>query len=154
MTAGNERLMRIGEVAEAAGTTPRTVRYYEEIGLLAPAEARQPRSHRLYETHDVERLKDLLELKELLGVSLDELREIAAAESARAALRREWDEGVEDPVRRREILTEARDHLDHQLTLIRKRRDEIRRLERELAARRRRVTRRLRELGAEKQVTG
>ena len=74
---------------------------------------------------------------------------MAAAESARATLRREWHEGVEDPVRRRQILEEARGHIDHQLELIRHRRDEIARIEKELAARRRRVTRRLRELERE-----
>ncbi len=149
-----ERLMRIGEVAEAAGTTPRTIRYYEEIGLLPAAAGREPGSHRLYAPDDVERLKELLDLKQLLGVSLDELREIAAAESARSALRREWNEGVDDPVRRRRILEEARGHIDRQLALIRHRRDEMHRLERELAARRRRVVRRLREATRETRTTG
>jgi DNA-binding transcriptional MerR regulator len=146
--------MRIGEAAEAAGTTPRTIRYYEELGLLAPAPQRQPGSHRLYEADDVARLKDLLDLKQLLGVSLDELREIAAAESARAALREEWQAGVEDPGREREILEQARGHLDRQLELIRSRRDEMTRLERDLVARRRRVMRRARKLGAESRRSG
>jgi MerR family transcriptional regulator, repressor of the yfmOP operon len=140
------KLLRIGEAAEAAGTTPRTIRYYEEIGLLPASGGRKPGSHRLYEPDDVDRLRELLDLKQLLGVSLEELRELAAAESARAALRREWHEGVEDPVRRREILEAARGHIDRQLALIRHRRDEIARLERELTARRRRLARRLREL--------
>jgi DNA-binding transcriptional MerR regulator len=145
MTDGAPKLLRIGEVAEAAGTTPRTIRYYEEIGLLPAARGREPGSHRLYEAGDVERLQELLSLKSLLGISLEELREISAAESARAALRREWEEGVDDPVRRREILEEARGHLDSQLGLIRRRRDDIAQLEKELNAKRRRVVRRLRE---------
>jgi DNA-binding transcriptional MerR regulator len=149
MTAGAQKLLRIGEVAEAAGTTPRTIRYYEEIGLLPAARGREPGSHRLYEAADVERLQELLDLKHLLGISLEELREISAAESARAALRREWQEGVDDPVRRREILEESRGHLDHQLELIRRRRDDIARLEKELTAKRRRVARRLRDLAEE-----
>ena len=139
--------LRIGEAAAAAGTTPRTIRYYEEIGLLPASGGREPGSHRLYDADDVGRVRELLDLKQLLGVSLEELRELAAAESARAALRREWDDGVEDPVRRREILEAARGHIDRQLELIRHRRDEIARLERELTAKRRRVARRLRELG-------
>jgi len=151
---GSDRLMRIGEAAEAAGTTPRTIRYYEELGLLPPAPQRQPGSHRLYQAEDVARLKDLLDLKQLLGVSLDELREIAAAESARAALREEWHAGVEDPGREREILDEARGHLDRQLELIRSRRDEMTRLERDLAARRRRVMRRARQLDTESRRSG
>ena len=41
-------MIRIGEVAERVGITPRTIRYYEEIGLL-PGGERQKGSHRLYE---------------------------------------------------------------------------------------------------------
>lgn len=138
--------LRIGEVAELTGTTPRTIRYYEELGLLPPAEGRQPGSHRLYEEGDVERLREVLRLKELLGVSLEELHELVEAESARAELRREWRGGAGGPERRREILTQAVDHIDRQLTLIRGRRDEIERLESELTARRRRLRARLRDL--------
>jgi DNA-binding transcriptional MerR regulator len=141
--------LRIGEVAQLTGTTPRTIRYYEEIGLLPPAEGRQPGSHRLYEEGDVERLREVLRLKELLGVSLEELRELVEAESARAELRREWHVGAGGPERRREILSQAVEHIDRQLELIRGRRDEIERLEGELTARRRRVRARLRELGRE-----
>jgi DNA-binding transcriptional MerR regulator len=137
--------LRIGEVAELTGTTPRTIRYYEELGLLR-RRSREPGSHRLYDESDVAQLRELLELRELLGVSLDELREIAAAETARASLRREWHEGIDDPVRRREVLTEAASYLDRQLELIRRRRDAIARLERELVAKRRRVRDRLRDV--------
>jgi MerR family transcriptional regulator, repressor of the yfmOP operon len=146
-------VLRIGQVAEVTGTTPRTIRYYEEIGLLPLAEGRVPGSHRVYEEADVERLQELLRLKDLLGVSLEELRELVAAESARAALRREWRSGVEDPVRRREILDEALGHVDRQLGLIRRRRDELAGLERELTTKRRRLRARQRDLGKELQET-
>ena len=96
----------------------------------------------------MERVRDLLRLKELLGVSLDELKELVAAEDARAALRREWRSGVDDPVRRREILDEALGHVAKQLELVRRRRDEIATLERELTAVRRRLRDRLREIEA------
>jgi MerR family transcriptional regulator, repressor of the yfmOP operon len=135
--------LRIGEVAKLTGTTPRTIRYYEELGLLPGADERRPGSHRLYREADVERLNDLLRLKELLGLSLDELRAILAAEGARASLRQEWLVGIEDPVRRREVLEEAVGHVERQLDLVRHRRDEIRKLERELTAQRRRIRSRL-----------
>jgi MerR family transcriptional regulator, repressor of the yfmOP operon len=137
--------LRIGEVAKLAGTTPRTIRYYEEIGLLPAAGGRQPGAHRTYAEGDVERLTDLLRLKDLLGVSLEELKELVEAEGARAALRREWHEGVENPVRRRQILDESLGHISHQLELVRRRRDEIKKLEEELVARRKRVRELLRE---------
>ncbi|MFN8176149.1 MAG: MerR family transcriptional regulator [Solirubrobacteraceae bacterium] len=135
--------LRIGELARLAGTTPRTVRYYEEIGLLRGGEERAAGSHRLYEQADVERVRDLLRLKDLLGISLEELREVVAAEDARAALRDEWHRGVEDSARRREILEEAAGHIDAQLTLLGRRRREIVRLERELRGLRRRVAARM-----------
>jgi DNA-binding transcriptional MerR regulator len=141
----SRRELRIGQVAELTGTTPRTIRYYEEIGLL-PGPDRAPGSHRLYDEGDVERLRELLSLKELLGVSLDELRELVAAENARAALRREWDSGVEDPERRGQIIDEAIGHVERQLALIRRRRAKLASLEVELMVKRRRLRSRLRKL--------
>ena len=140
-------VLRIGEVASQVGTTPRTIRYYEEIGLLPAAEKREAGRHRLYGERDVQRLRDALRLKELLGLSLDELKELLEAEEARAALRDEWEHGEPGTSRRHEMLHESRRLLDRQLELVRRRRDEIAALERELEERRRRVTRRLRELG-------
>ena len=139
-------MTRIGDVAKAVGTTPRTIRYYEEIGLLGGVEEREAGRHRVYDERDVERLRDALRLKELLGLSLDELKTLLEAEEARAALRHEWREADPEPERREEILAEALGHLDRQLELVRRRREEIDRLESELAARRRRVRSRLRGL--------
>jgi DNA-binding transcriptional MerR regulator len=138
--------LRIGEVARLAATTPRTIRYYEEIGLLSATSGREPGVHRTYAEADVERLTELLRLKDLLGVSLEELKALVEAEDARAVLRREWQGGVEDPVRRRQILDESLGHIARQLELVRLRRDEIAALEAELVARRRRVQSRLRDL--------
>jgi MerR family transcriptional regulator, repressor of the yfmOP operon len=131
--------MRIGEVAERTGTTPRTIRYYEEIGLLPVAGGRQPGAHRTYAEADVERLGELLRLKDLLGLSLEELKELVEAEGARAALRREWHGGIEDPARRRAILEQSLTYTGRQLELVRRRRDEIAELEGELLARRKRA---------------
>jgi DNA-binding transcriptional MerR regulator len=148
-TTASAPSLRIGEVARRVGTTPRTIRYYEEIGLLPGEGGRESGRHRLYGEHEVQRLREALRLKELLGVSLDELRELLEAEDARAAPREEWHHGEPGTARRREMLSESLRLLDRQLALVRRRRDEIAALEGELAARRRRVTRRLRELGDE-----
>jgi len=144
--------LRIGDVARLAGTTPRTIRYYEEIGLLPASGARERGAHRTYAEEDVERLADLLRLRDLLGLSLEELKRLVEAEDARATLRREWEDGVEDPVRRRQILEESRGHLDRQLSLVRRRRDEIAKLEGELLNKRKRVQARLRELAPNSNV--
>ena len=138
--------LRIGDVARLAGTTPRTIRYYEEIGLLPASEAREPGAHRTYAEADVERLTDLLRMKDLLGVSLEKLKALVEADEARAALRREWQAGVEDPARREQILDESLGHIANQLELTRRRRDELVGLEEELLAKRKRIQQLLREL--------
>jgi MerR family transcriptional regulator, repressor of the yfmOP operon len=131
--------MRIGEVARAVGTTSRTIRYYEEIGLLRGADDRVSGKHRIYTSEDAERLRDALRLKDLLGVSLEELRELLEAEDARAALRDEWRHGAPSPSRRKTVLRESARHLDRQLELVARRRAEIQELETELRQRRARV---------------
>ena len=141
--------LRIGEVAKRVGTTPRTIRYYEEIGILPGEGGRESGRHRLYGEREVQRLSDALRLKELLGVSLDELRELLEAEDARAALREEWHQSEPGAERRREMLTESLRLIDRQLALVRRRRDQIAALEDELAGKRRLVTRRMRELDGE-----
>jgi DNA-binding transcriptional MerR regulator len=139
VSAGTEAGLRIGEVAKRVGTTPRTIRYYEEIGLLPAVSGREAGRHRLYTEADVEHLRDAMRLKDLLGVSLDELKTLVAAEEARAALRDEWHSGAPDAARRREILHEALGHLDRQLALVRRRREDIDALEHQLAAKRERL---------------
>jgi DNA-binding transcriptional MerR regulator len=140
--------MRIGDVARAVGTTPRTIRYYEEIGLLPEAPARPSGQHRLYTEAEVERLRDVMRLKELLGVSLEELKTLLSVEQARAEVRAQLQREDVDAERRRELLSEALGHLDRQLELVRHRAGELAKLESELTDTRKRVQRRIRELDA------
>ena len=55
-TQAPERSYRIGDVAERVGVTTRTIRYYEELGLLGTASARTKGAHRLYSDADIARL--------------------------------------------------------------------------------------------------
>jgi MerR family transcriptional regulator, repressor of the yfmOP operon len=137
--AAIEERMRIGEVARRLGTTTRTIRYYEEIGLLGFAGARAAGQHRLYGEEEVDRLRDALRLKSLLGLSLEELGELLEAEEARAARRDEWQHADPDPARRREILDQALSYVERQLVLVRRRREEIDALDAELETRRERI---------------
>jgi MerR family transcriptional regulator, repressor of the yfmOP operon len=145
--AVTERGMRISQVARAVGTTTRTIRYYEEIGLLPHSADRERGSHRTYSEADVERLREVMQLKELLGVSLEELKTLVEAEDARAALRAEWHSGDLDENRRKAILEESMGHIERQLALLRARRAAIEELEAELSGRRRRSQKLLREMG-------
>jgi DNA-binding transcriptional MerR regulator len=138
--------LRIGDVARLAGTTPRTIRYYEEIGLLPQAPARPSGGHRLYTLAEVERLREVMRLKELLGVTLDELRDLLTAEEARAAVRAELRRDDVDPDRRRELLQEALGHINRQLELVEHRSSELAKLRTELTETRKRVRGKLRDL--------
>ncbi len=133
MNSLTDRPLRIGEVAELTGTTPRTIRYYEEIGLLTGAERAQGK-HRCYSEEDVERLREIVRLKELLGLSLEQLSQLLEAETARAELRREYHR-TDDARQRKKILEQALQHISTQLELVRGRRDELERLERDLVQR-------------------
>jgi DNA-binding transcriptional MerR regulator len=141
----SERSMRIGEVAERAGTTVRTVRYYEEVGLLPGSEERDHGQHRSYTDADVERLREILQLKELLGLSLEDLRGLVEAEEARALIRERYRTATE-AAEREDLLAAAAGHLDRQLALVRDRRAALDELEQRLAERRERVADRLAEL--------
>ena len=138
--------MRIGDVAQLVGTTARTIRYYEELGLLGEHDERPSGRHRLYSEAEVEHLREVMRLRSLLGVSLEELKTLVEAEEARKALRAEVQAGVDDPARLRALLTEAIGHLDSQLALVRHRASELQGLEADLEARRKRVKVRLRGL--------
>jgi DNA-binding transcriptional MerR regulator len=77
-------LLQIGEVAERVGLSLRTVRYYEEQGLLAP-QARSRGGFRLYSEDQVDRLALIKQMKPL-GFSVQEMRELLdARDSLRAA---------------------------------------------------------------------
>ena len=130
-----ERSLRIGEVAERTGTTPRTIRYWEEIGLLPARGQRTHGKHRCYSESDVDRVNEIVRLKQLLGLSLEQLARLVEAETARAELRREYRE-TEDSAARERILEEALRHIADQLELVRARLAELRKLEAELVERR------------------
>ena len=137
-TAAPTRPLRIGEVAELTGTTPRTIRYYEEIGLLPEAKDRPQGKRRLYTQEEVERLRELIRMRDLLGLSLDDLKRLVDAETARARLRKRWQH-AHDPAEQREILEQSLTHIGYQRRLVRARRAELERLDSELASKQRRV---------------
>jgi MerR family transcriptional regulator, repressor of the yfmOP operon len=137
-------MIRIGELAERTGVTPRTIRYYEEIGLLQGTDRRKG-SHRLYVESDVERVSELKRLRDLLNLSLEELKQLFEAEEARAALRKRFH-ATQSSSERLSIVEAALPHVETQLELVRHRKQELERLEAELVGKRRRILSRRREL--------
>ncbi|WP_047985980.1 MerR family transcriptional regulator [Ornithinibacillus californiensis] len=66
----------IGKLAELSNVTVRTLRYYDEIGLLSPT-ALSDGGHRYYESSEIEKLQNILFLKEM-GFNLNEIQKILA----------------------------------------------------------------------------
>jgi len=139
-----EQTLRIGQVAEQVGVTPRTIRYYEELGLLGGA-GRNKGAHRQYTDADVARLRELIRLRDLLGLSLEELVQLAEAEEARAALRDQW-RGDQTDDERRAILDRAENLAREQIDLVKARREKLDEFADELKQKLRRIQKRRREL--------
>jgi MerR family transcriptional regulator, repressor of the yfmOP operon len=137
--------LRIGEVAQRVGVTPRTIRYYEELGLLGSGADREKGSHRAYAESDVARLQGLIRLRDLLGLTLEELVELAEAEEARAALRGRWEEDPSDEERLR-LVDAAIPHVERQLALVRGRQATLEEFARDLETKLTRLRRRRRAL--------
>jgi MerR family transcriptional regulator, repressor of the yfmOP operon len=96
---------RIGEAASRAGVTTRTLRYYQEVGLLQPSSA-TPGGNRLYTAADVERLRRILELRDVMGFDLERIRLFLGSEDRLAELRAEAQRGT-STARRAEMVAEA-----------------------------------------------
>lgn len=70
---GDKAVWRVGEIAKMTGLSVRTLHYYEEMGLLVPAD-RTDTGHRRYTEADIARLQQILSLKSI-GFSLEEIRD-------------------------------------------------------------------------------
>lgn len=73
----SHKLLKIGEVASHSGLPVKTVRYYEEIGLLTPNVGRSEAGYRLFDVSVLSRL-DFIKRAKSLGLTLQEIREILA----------------------------------------------------------------------------
>ena len=98
--------LRIGEAAEAAGVSTRTLRYYEQRGLLNPS-GRSPGGERRYTDDDVARLVHIRELAELLGADLDTIGALLSVEDRLASIRSEYRRPGQSATRQLELLAEA-----------------------------------------------
>ena len=117
MTDVAPRLLRIQEVAEDTGLTPRAIRYYEEVGLLAPA-GRSEGAYRLYDGEDLDRLRFIRGLRDDAGFSLAEIRQLLEDEAARARNRDRF-RSSHDEAERRQILNDAIERVDRQVDSLR-----------------------------------
>ena len=94
-----EPLLQIGEVADRTGVTQRTLRFYEERGLLKPP-TRMEGGFRLYSEDDVARVTQIRRLQDLLGLTLAEIKDMVEAEEVKEELRATYrpDRPIDGPM--------------------------------------------------------
>jgi MerR family transcriptional regulator, repressor of the yfmOP operon len=112
-TTPDASLRKIQEVAAETGLTPRSIRYYEEVGLLEPA-ARSEGAYRLYDESDLERLRTIKELRDEAGFSLAQIGQLLEDDAARER-NRERFRTSHDPTERRALIEDARGRVDRQI---------------------------------------
>ncbi|KEK25542.1 MerR family transcriptional regulator [Bacillus gaemokensis] len=101
-------MYKIDEVTKQVGLTKRTLRYYEEIGLIHPPE-RSEGNIRLYTDDDIARIKKIVEAKEVLGITLQEMQHFLSLKE-----RMEQRRNSDNP-RDREVIQDIRDMLESQV---------------------------------------
>ena len=154
--AATEARYQIGEVADRTGVTQRTLRFYEEKGLLTPAD-RMEGGFRLYSDTDVERIRLIKQLQQLLGFSLAEIKEMVEAEEIRAEVRHQREEAQgrgepEDPRVVKQRAERALDAMRTQLHVVEPKLQQLTEMRSDLIERIARVENRIAEL--EREITG
>jgi len=152
MGSRDEAYLQIGEVAERTGVTQRTLRFYEEKGLLKPP-TRMEGVFRLYSEEDVRRVERIRRLQSLLGICLADIREMVEAEEVLREMRAQYLSSADVIEKRRKLessievlerqyaivrqkteqLLEMRTQLEERLKTLRQRAEELQRLEAETA---------------------
>jgi DNA-binding transcriptional MerR regulator len=139
-------LLRIQEVGAALGLTTRTLRYYEELGLLKPA-ARSEGDYRLYDEDDLERLRFIKGLRDDAGFSLAEIGQLLEDDEARNRNRDRFRTS-HDPVERRAIIDDALARVDRQVASLRSKMDRLAEMIEEAEGRREHLETHIAELDA------
>ncbi|HEU5230540.1 MAG TPA: MerR family transcriptional regulator [Ktedonobacteraceae bacterium] len=90
----NEQFYTIEQIATRTGLTKRTLRYYEEVGLLPPT-GRTEGNYRRYTEDDLQRLERIKKLRDLLGFSLSDIRALLDAEDERGQIKEAFRQETE-----------------------------------------------------------
>lgn len=102
-------LYRIEEVAKQTGLTKRTLRYYEDLELLQPI--RTDSGYRLYSEADIEKIRRIMEIKEVLGFCLNEIKDILELERN---LKRIFSGAAQDPA----VINQSLEMMQAQMKLV------------------------------------
>jgi DNA-binding transcriptional MerR regulator len=91
-TSGTGSLLGIGAASARAGVTERALRYYQQLGLLTPADCTAGGMRR-YSEEDLARVERIRQLQTLLGLDLDEVAAVLRNEDRLAEIKRAWKDG-------------------------------------------------------------
>ncbi len=119
MTGTEDPGLRIGDAASQAGVSTRTLRYYEELGLLSPS-GYTAGGERRYHEADMAQLGRILELRDVLGMNLDDIRTFLGTErrldDLRSAYRERKGGRSADAARQQRVILEEVLRLHEELT--------------------------------------
>lgn len=146
MSDPSQAYLQIGEVAERTGVTQRTLRFYEEKGLLRPP-SRMEGGFRLYSEEDVKRVQQIRRLQDLLGVTLAEIKEMVDAHEALRQLRAQYRPDADVAEKRRQ-LQKAIDVTNRQYAIVSQKAEQLGELKAQIEERLKVFTRWSKELDA------
>jgi DNA-binding transcriptional MerR regulator len=146
-----EPMLQIGEVADRTGVTQRTLRFYEERGLLKPP-TRMEGGFRLYSEDDVARVTQIRRLQDLLGLTLAEIKDMVEAEEVKEELRATYrpDRPLEERIER---VTKRVQVTNRQVQIVKTKLEAMVEMQSDLEAKLERAKKLLIELEAEKAAT-
>ena len=131
---------QIGEVAERTGVTQRTLRFYEERGLVEPPE-RMEGGFRLYTEDDIARIEYIKRLQDLLGFTLAEIKEMVESEDLQKQIIATFSPDRELPARQRRAERSIA-ALEAQLDVVERKIDQLSDLRKELRGKLKRMNKR------------
>ncbi len=131
--AEKQGALQIGEVAQRTGVTQRTLRFYEEKGLLHPP-SRMEGGFRLYSEEDVKRVEHIRRLQDLLGISLADIKDMVDADEVLRELRSQYrpESAIAE---KRNQLEKATAVTEAQFAIVKQKTEQMREMETQLTER-------------------
>ncbi len=133
MPDANEAYLQIGEVADRTGVTQRTLRFYEEKGLLKPP-TRMDGGFRLYSEEDVRRVEQIRRLQNLLGITLADIKEMVEAEEMLQELKAQYRPEADVAEKKRQ-LQKAIEVVEKQYAIVRQKAEQMQEMKGQLEER-------------------
>jgi MerR family transcriptional regulator, repressor of the yfmOP operon len=144
MADASEAYLQIGEVADRTGVTQRTLRFYEEKGLLKPP-TRMEGGFRLYSEEDVGRVEQIRRLQNLLGIALAEIKEMVDADEVLRELKAQYRHEA-DAIEKKRQLQRATEVVEKQYAIVRQKATQMQEMKADLEKRLQRFADRMAEL--------